>query len=41
VISQLKSERRQVMSHNQLEFRSHWCDRRLMALRRHQKDQPT
>ena len=41
VISQIESERRQVLSHDQLESRSHWRDRRLMALRRHQKDQPT
>ena len=40
VISQIESERRQVLSHDQLESRSHWRDRRLMALRRHQKDQP-
>ena len=40
VISQIESERRQGMSHDQLEFRSHWRHRRLMALRRHQKDQP-
>jgi 3-hydroxyacyl-CoA dehydrogenase len=41
VITQIESERRQVLSHDQLESRSHWRDRRLMALRRHQKDQPT
>ena len=40
VISQIESERRQGMSHDQLEFRSHWRHRRLMALIRHQKDQP-
>jgi hypothetical protein len=41
VIAEIERERRQVLEHNQLDARSHWRDRRLMALRRHQKDQPT
>ena len=41
VIAQIEIERRQVLSHDELASRSHWRDRRLMALRRHQKDQPT
>jgi 3-hydroxyacyl-CoA dehydrogenase len=40
VIAQIERERRQVLSHDQLESRSHWRDRRLMALRHHQKNQP-
>ena len=40
VIVEIERERRQVLEHNQLDARSHWRDRRLMALRRHQKDQP-
>jgi 3-hydroxyacyl-CoA dehydrogenase len=39
VIVEIERERRQVLEHNQLDARSHWRDRRLMALRRHQKDQ--
>ncbi|MEY3793242.1 MAG: hypothetical protein RLZZ521_570 [Pseudomonadota bacterium] len=40
VIAEIERERRQVLEHGQLDARSHWRDRRLMALRRHQKDQP-
>lgn len=40
VIAEIERERRQVLEHNRLDARSHWRDRRLMALRRHQKDQP-
>jgi L-gulonate 3-dehydrogenase len=41
VISRIETERRQKLSHDELSARARWRDNRLMALRRHQQDQPT
>lgn len=41
VISRIETERRQKLRHDALSARARWRDNRLMALRRHQQDQPT
>ena len=41
VISRIETERRQKLRHDELSTRARWRDNRLMALRRHQQDQPT
>lgn len=41
VIARIEAERRQQLDREQLQERSRWRDNRLMALRRHQQDQPT
>lgn len=41
VISRIETERRQKLRHDELSARARWRDNRLMALRRHQQDQPT
>ena len=41
VISCIETERRQKLRHDALSARARWRDNRLMALRRHQQDQPT
>ena len=41
VISRIEAERRQKLRHDALSTRARWRDNRLMALRRHQQDQPT
>lgn len=40
VIQKIEAERRQKLPANELDSRARWRDNRLMALRRHQKDQP-
>ena len=41
VLSRIEAERRQKLRHDALSTRARWRDNRLMALRRHQQDQPT
>ncbi len=41
VISKIEQERREQLPQDALQRRARWRDNRLMALRRHQKDQPT
>lgn len=40
VIARIEQERRQQLRHDELPSRARWRDNRLMALRRHQQDQP-
>jgi L-gulonate 3-dehydrogenase len=40
VIARIEQERRQQLRHDELQLRARWRDNRLMALRRHQQEQP-